>query len=91
MNLRLIPGLFCIALVHFVGGEGFADSPPRKNVLFIAVDDLRCDLGCYGVKEIRSPNFDRLAASGVAFTRAYCQQAVCNPSRVSLLTGSPLR
>ncbi len=59
----------------------------RPNVLFIAVDDLRLELGCYGVKEIKSPNFDRLAASGVAFTRAYCQQAVCNPSRVSLLTG----
>jgi len=59
----------------------------RPNVLFIAVDDLRCELGCYGVKEIKSPNFDRLAASGVAFTRAYCQLAVCNPSRASLMTG----
>lgn len=59
----------------------------RPNVLFIAVDDLRPELGCYGVKEIRTPNFDRLAASGVAFSRAYCQQAVCNPSRASLMTG----
>ncbi len=59
----------------------------RPNVLFIAIDDLRPELGCYGVDAIKTPAIDRLASSGVRFERAYCQLAVCNPSRVSVLTG----
>jgi iduronate 2-sulfatase len=59
----------------------------RKNILFIAVDDLRPELGCYGHSMVKSPNIDDLAKNGVVFERTYCQQAVCGPTRASLLTG----
>ncbi len=59
----------------------------RLNVLFIAVDDLRPELGCYGNTVVKTPHLDRLAARSVVFDRAYCQQAVCSPSRTAMLTG----
>ena len=59
----------------------------KPNVLFIAVDDLRPELGCYGQKQIISPNIDRLASGGLTFVNAYCNVPVCGASRASLLTG----
>ena len=62
--------------------------PKKKpNILFIAVDDLRPEINCYGATHMHTPNIDLLAERGIIFERAYCQQAVCAPSRNSLLTG----
>ncbi|MGI9174053.1 MAG: sulfatase [Rhodothermales bacterium] len=84
--------LFLFGLVGGVQAQtsadiGAASNGARPNVLFIAVDDLRPQLGAYGARHIHSPNIDRLAESGVLFRRAYVQQAVCSPSRTSLMTG----
>ena len=85
------------ALVLFVALLGLvAAVPPERsrlaaakapNVLLICVDDLKPVLGCYGDTFAKSPNIDRLAGRGMLFERAYCNQAVCAPSRNALLTG----
>lgn len=59
----------------------------KPNILFIAVDDLKPCFGAYGDKHAKTPGLDRLAREGVVFQNCYCQQAVCGPTRASMLTG----
>jgi iduronate 2-sulfatase len=59
----------------------------QPNILVFYVDDLRTELGCYGSKAAITPNIDKLASEGVLFNKAYTQQAICAPSRMSTLTG----
>jgi arylsulfatase A-like enzyme len=81
MNLMSLLGLG----IMLVCGESHAAA--RPNILFISIDDLRPELGCYGNEMIRSPHIDRLAESGTVFEEAYCQVPVCGASRASLMTG----
>ncbi len=73
--------------MSLLAGSRLGATQGAPNVLFITVDDLRPELGAYGKNHVISPNIDRLAASGIVFQRAYCQQAICNASRASFLTG----
>ena len=80
----LLPAFALATLASPAVGE---EAKARPNVLFLAVDDLRPEFGAYGKSYVKTPNLDRLAARGVTFDRAYCQQAVCSPSRSSIMTG----
>lgn len=74
------------AIILLAACKNEPQGPP--NILFIAVDDLRPELNCYGAEHIQSPNIDKLASQGVMFSEAYCNVPVCGASRASLLTGT---
>ena len=88
-NHRIAKSLMSLALAfcYFFMSAGALQGDHKPNILFIAVDDLRPSLGCYGDKHAISPNIDALAKRSVLFDQAHCQVAVCNPSRASLMTG----
>lgn len=75
-------------LISWTFFPGAAASAERPNILVILADDLGYgDLSCYGAKDLRSPNIDRLAASGVRFSNFYANCTVCSPTRAALMTG----
>ncbi len=77
-----------ILCANLTQAESRAQDPKRPNIILIVADDLGAmDLGCYGSKFHRTPNLDKLAASGIQFTQAYAAAPVCSPTRVALMTG----
>lgn len=91
--LRQTAGLGLASITGGLTPRVQAQAPPaataqgRPNVLFIAIDDLRPELACYGETHMYTPHLDALAGDGLRFDRCYCQMALCSPSRTSLLTG----
>ena len=90
MMKRYTKGLFFTGMlvISLLNAENvFSQAKPRPNILFIAIDDLKPLMGCYGNTIVKTPNIDRLAKRGTVFLQNYCQQAVCGPTRASLMTG----
>ncbi len=86
--MRYVSNLLAALLLTPLVALHADDTQKRKpNVLFVVFDDLNNRLGCYGDPIAKSPNLDRLAARGTVFTRAYCQQPICGPSRASFMSG----
>ena len=88
MNTKLVSKYFILfSFTLLISHPVFSQEKNKPNILFIAIDDLKPILGCYGNTIIKTPNIDRLAKMGTVFMNNYCQQAVCGPTRASLMTG----
>ena len=93
MKSNILRALFLSIIVIFIvscnkkTAQKAASKKQPKNILFIAVDDLKPLLGAYGHKDVKTPNIDKLAANGFVMQNNHCQQAVCGPSRASVLSG----
>jgi iduronate 2-sulfatase len=87
-NTRPTFALGIVLIGLLLCGAANLAAPARPNVLLLCVDDLKPALGCYGDPLAKTPNLDRLAARGVRFDFAFCNQSVCAPSRNNLLLGS---
>ena len=85
--MKRIISIFILILLSFISNL-YGQKQVKPNVLFIAIDDLKPVLGCYGDTIIKTPNIDRLAKMGTVFMSNYCQQAVCGPTRASIMTGT---
>ncbi len=81
-----------ICQLFILAGLAFADvagkpTPQRPNILWLVGENLCLDLGCYGAKNVSTPNLDRLAAGGMRYTRVFATSPVCAPSRSAFMTG----
>lgn len=80
--------ILCVSICLLIVSTASAEKAAKPNVLMILVDDLKPAMNIYGDSMAVSPNLDRLASRGIRFEKAYCNQAVCAPSRFNLMTGS---
>ncbi len=90
LTQRVLAGAFAGLLAGCRNSRMLSDSSEyreRPNILFVIVDDLRPELGCYGNPYIKTPHFDSFAGKSMLFSNAYCQNASCAPSRASVMTG----
>ena len=90
MGMRVVNFIFLLAVVIGCKSkvEIKAEDKKTPNILFLAIDDLRPEIGAYGSDIAITPNLDKLAGDGLLFNRAYCQEPICSPSRASLMTGA---
>ena len=83
----VVAALALLAAAHQQVPVAGGGNPAKQNILLIVVDDLRPEVAYEGEKFMHTPNIDKLAQEGLVFNRAYCQQAICGPTRNSFLSG----